>query len=299
MDLRQLSHFVAVAEDGSFTRAARRSNIVQSGISASIAALERELGVTLFQRTKHRAELTASGRALLAEARRALAAVAAGRVAALAANSAVAGQLRISVARITPKRVQLPRVIHEFRTANPQVDLIITERMAPEFEDLRSGTVDLVIAPSPGPAPGVTSIPLSTSQFMLAVADSHPLAARRSVRLSTLADEQFIDLPPGWITRRLSDRALADAGIPRRRIIEVNSIDFALLLIAERTGIMLLPEISADYAEGVTFVPLAAPLGVWEFFVSFLGDEPPTPVAGAFLSLLRSGPAERRGRKND
>jgi DNA-binding transcriptional LysR family regulator len=296
MDLRQLSHFVAVAEDGSFTRAARRSNIVQSGISASIAALEREIGVTLFQRTKHRAELTAAGRALLVEARRALAAVAAGRVAALAADASVSGRLRIGAARVTPKRVQLPRIIHEFQTANPEVDLIVRERASVDFDDLRNGNLDLVIGPSPGEEAGVTSIPLSSSTFMLACADTHPLAGRRSIRLSSLSGEQFIDVPTGWVTRRLADRALADAGIQRRRIIEVNSVDFALLLIAEQTGVSLLPEIAADYAVGVTFVPLAVPIGVWEYFVSFLGDEPPTPVAKAFLALLQAGPVERRGR---
>lgn len=68
MDLRQLSHFVAVAEDESFTRAAQRMNIVQSGISHSIASLERDLGVQLFRRSKHHVQLTAAGHALLLEA---------------------------------------------------------------------------------------------------------------------------------------------------------------------------------------------------------------------------------------
>src|SRR5579872_851520 len=74
MELRHLEHFVAAAEEGHFTRAARRANIVQSGLSLSIRALEAELGVRLFTRTARGVVLTPAGRALLPEARRVMAA---------------------------------------------------------------------------------------------------------------------------------------------------------------------------------------------------------------------------------
>ena len=75
MELRQLEHFIAVAEESSFTRAAQRLQVVQSTLSVSVRALERELGARLLERTTHRVRLTDAGRALLAEARNALAAV--------------------------------------------------------------------------------------------------------------------------------------------------------------------------------------------------------------------------------
>ena len=74
MELRQLEHVVAAAEELHFTRAAQRLHIVQSGLSASVRGLERELGASLFVRSSRRVELTPAGRALLPEARRALAA---------------------------------------------------------------------------------------------------------------------------------------------------------------------------------------------------------------------------------
>ena len=81
MELRQLEHFVAVAEERSFTRAARRSNIVQSGLSMSMRALEEEVGTKLFKRSVRGVVLTPAGEAMLPEARRAIAAVTSARVA--------------------------------------------------------------------------------------------------------------------------------------------------------------------------------------------------------------------------
>ena len=79
MELRQLATFVAVAEEGSFTRAADRLHVVQSAVSAGVRNLERQLGTRLFDRSTHRVERTDSGRALLPEARATLAAAQAAR----------------------------------------------------------------------------------------------------------------------------------------------------------------------------------------------------------------------------
>lgn len=292
MDLRQLSHFVAVAEDGSFTRAAHRMHIVQSGISASIAALERELGVPVFQRSKHRTDLTPAGRALLVEARRALAAVAAGKAAALAANASLHGRLAIGLARAVPQGMQLPRILHQFHIANPQVTLHLLELNGSGLDELRAGQLDLIIGP--GQATGITSIPLAKFPVMLACAETHPLAGRRSVRMSDLAGEQFIDLPERWTIRTLADRALADAGIDRPAIIEVNNLQLALRLVAEQTGVALLPDVSADYTVRPVFVPIRPSVGVWELSALFVGEEPANSPARAFLAALLSGPTERR-----
>ncbi|MER6768131.1 LysR family transcriptional regulator, partial [Amycolatopsis sp. NPDC000746] len=74
MELRQLGHFLVLADELHFTRAAARAHLVQSSLSSSIAALERELGAALFTRSRRKVELTEAGRALLPSARRAVAA---------------------------------------------------------------------------------------------------------------------------------------------------------------------------------------------------------------------------------
>src|SRR5689334_8428083 len=95
MELRQLEYFVAVAEDRHFTRAAQRLMVSQSGLSASVRALERELGSALFTRTTRSVELTGAGRALLGEATRTLAGARAAREAVAAVQGLLRGTLAV------------------------------------------------------------------------------------------------------------------------------------------------------------------------------------------------------------
>src|SRR6202790_2828543 len=102
MELRQLEHFVAIAEEGSFTKAARRLNYVQSALSVSVQALERELSVRLFDRTTHRVTLTGAGQALLPGARGTLAAAEEIRDIAAAVRGVLRGTLRVGIMQSLP-----------------------------------------------------------------------------------------------------------------------------------------------------------------------------------------------------
>ena len=95
MDIRQIELFIAAAEEQHFTRAAKRANIVQSGLSVAIRALEEELGTLLFVRNTRRVELSEAGRIFLPEARRIVLATKAARDAVLAVRGGLAGRLSI------------------------------------------------------------------------------------------------------------------------------------------------------------------------------------------------------------
>lgn len=95
MELRHLEYFIAVAEERHFTRAAERMRVAQSGLSASIRTLERELGADLFIRSTRRVELTEAGRALLIEAHRTLASVDAARDAVAAVQGLLRGTVSV------------------------------------------------------------------------------------------------------------------------------------------------------------------------------------------------------------
>lgn len=293
LDLRQLAHFVAVAEDGSFTRAARRMNIVQSGISSSIAGLERDLGVTLFIRAKHSVELTPPGRALLVEARRALAAVAAGRIAAVAAEASLSGHLDIGVARAVPRRLQLARVLDRFQLEHPDVTVTVNELVVTPGEALRAGSVDLVIGPDDGDE-GVRSLVLLHCEIVLACAKTHPFASRRSIRLRAVQGERLISYPRRWPTQVAVERAVRQAGIEYRPVIEVNSLPLVLQLVEQGTCVAFVPEALTELGTNVAFIPLRPALGPWKLTASYLGEVPRKPAARTFLDMLAAGPTERR-----
>ncbi|HEV7184227.1 MAG TPA: LysR family transcriptional regulator, partial [Leifsonia sp.] len=122
MELRQLEHFVTVAEERHFTRAAELLQISQSGLSASIRSLEQELGTSLFIRSTRRVELTTAGQALLGDSVRTLASAAAARNAVAAIRGLVRGRLTIG-AEPCLGSVDLPAELAAFRTANPGVEV--------------------------------------------------------------------------------------------------------------------------------------------------------------------------------
>src|SRR5271165_2552150 len=113
VELRHLEYFVAVAEELSFTRASRRLHVVQSGVSSSIQGLERELGVALFDRDRHRVTLTEAGQALLPEARATLAAAQAAADAVAEATAGLRGTLFVGT-MISTGSVDVPALLGRF-----------------------------------------------------------------------------------------------------------------------------------------------------------------------------------------
>src|SRR5712691_2570737 len=153
MELRQLEYLVAVAEEASFTRAAQRVHISQSGVSAQVRQLEHELGADLIDRSARTATLTQAGDAALAHAREALAAVAAMRQAVDDVNGLLRG--RLTVGMVTACTVTgLFDALDAFHAAHPGVLITLLEHASGELTDLvRAGVLDLALIGAAGEAP--------------------------------------------------------------------------------------------------------------------------------------------------
>ncbi|GIH51511.1 LysR family transcriptional regulator [Microbispora rosea] len=265
MELRQLRYFVAVAEESHFTRAADRLRIAQSGLSASIRALERELGADLFRRNTRQVRLTPEGRALLVEARRALAASDAARDAVAAVQGLLRGSLSIGSLQCL-HAVNLPAVLAGFVESHPGLDIRLRHGGSGELiEQVREGRLDLALVSRPAHEPDdVVVTPLAAEPLVLACAPGHPLATPGKVGLKALRGERFVDFPPDWGTRTRADEALAAAGVDRHVALEVTDVHSLLDLVGNGLGVALVPRSFSAKTARVRFLELADPVPMWE-----------------------------------
>ncbi len=245
MEIRHLTVFLAVAEERNFTRAANRLHTTQSAVSATIHALEVELDAELFDRSARQIRVTDAGHALMPKARAVLDAVAEARDCVDAVKGAVTGT--VSVGFMTSVTlVDIPRILGEFARAYPtvHVQLRASERGAGGLAALlSSGELDIAfLASSADPAVGLRVMELASSPLLLAVPDDHPWASRDSVDLAELADETFVDLPVGFGTRAIIDRAFANAGLQRDVRFETVDVAAAAALVRNGLGVAFLPE---------------------------------------------------------
>jgi DNA-binding transcriptional LysR family regulator len=287
MELRQLEHFVAVFEERNFTRAARRVHIVQSGLSASVRALERELGAALFARTTRRVELTEEGRALLGEARAVLAAADRARDAVAAVRGLLRGRLSLGVMQRVAG-VDLPATLGRFRERHPDVDIRLRQAGATVLaDDVRAARLDFAFVAVPAAQlRGVAHTPLVADPMLLACAPGHPFADRRSVRLAALGDEDFVEFQLGWGVRIVLDQAFAALGIERRIVCEVNDTQTLLDLVAHGLGVAVVPRVLAAGRSDVAFVDLHGRAPQWEVSLVTREDGGLSAPSRAFLAML-------------
>ena len=242
MELRQLRHFLALAEERSVTRAAKRELIVQSGLSNSLQALERELGTPLYIRGTRPVRLTAAGEAMVGPARRTLASAAQAEQAVHHTRDALTGTLRIGVSLSAQHLVPFASYLGEFTRDHPGIDLRL--RYAPALEMIsmvETGELDCVIGPAVSQVPGLRLTRLAGEPLHLVCRADHHLAGQAVVTIRQLAGERFVEVPLGWSARLLSDAAFAAEGIPRRVVCDVGDWELFLELVSAGVGIGFAP----------------------------------------------------------
>lgn len=282
MELRQLTYFVAVAEECHFTRAAKRLHVAQSGLSASVRALERELGAELFVRNTRQVRLTPAGTALLTEARRTLAASDACSAAVAAVQGLLRGTLAIGSLQCLHV-VHLPGVLAGFVADHPGLDVELRQGGSGELTSLvAQGKLDVAFVSRPAVHPDeVVVTSLATEPLVLACAPGHPLARADRVVPATLTGERFVDFAPDWGTRDLVDSVVG----PRHVALEVTDVHSLLDLVACGLGVALVPQSFSVKTESVRFIGLAEPAPRWETVT--VTANPPSAAAVALVADVR------------
>lgn len=241
MDLQQLRYFQAVARREHISRAAEELHVAQPSLSRTIARLERDVGVPLFDRAGRRIQLNRYGRAFLEHVDRALAELDDGR----RELADAAGLEHGSVAVASETLLTLTGLLRDFRAEHPGVDVRLFQSSAEQMrEQLRTGAVDLCFASQPIDGPRLERLELAREEVLLAVPPDHHLADRERVDIPALDDEPFITTRPGHWQRTLADRLFADHDLQPTIACEGDEPASTQDLIGAGLGIGLLPDIA-------------------------------------------------------
>ncbi|MFB9328521.1 LysR family transcriptional regulator [Paenibacillus aurantiacus] len=243
MDLKQLQYFVAVAEAGSFTQAARKLHLTQPSLSKMVRLLEDELGVQLIDRSAKPIELTDAGATILKSARKVLQSVDHMTGELEEVMSLKKGKLHLGIPPMIGSTF-LPPVIERFLTRYPDIRLLVTERGGKRLEeDILQGELDfgMVILPVKDEAK-YSILPCLHQDLLLVTDKQHAYAGRDTVPLHELEQEAFVMFREDFTVRHLIMEQCVLAGFEPRIVLESSQWDFMTEMIAARYGITLLPE---------------------------------------------------------
>ncbi|MFF9150107.1 LysR family transcriptional regulator [Streptomyces sp. NPDC014861] len=289
MELRHLQHFVAVAEERHFTRAAERLMVSQSGLSASVRALERELRAPLFVRTTRQVTLTEAGRALLGEAERILAQVRTAREAVAAVQGVLRGTLTLGTEQCVAG-VYAAGLLAAFHRRHPDVEIRLRQSASLDLaEEVSGGRLDLAFAyRTRADSDQLRAVPLATEPMTLLCHPGHPLAtAGKPLAPADLAAEVFVDFHPDWGPRRATDAAFAAAGVRRKVALEVNDVHSLLDLVDENLGVAAVPRHFRQKRETLRALPVrGVPDTVYETVALLPPPQATSPAARALMALL-------------
>ncbi len=258
MDLLQLRYFQAVARHQHVSRAAAELHVAQPALSRSIARLEAELGVPLFDRRGRRVQLNRFGAMFLARAGRALGELDQGQHE--LRDAAGLAQGTVAIAAETLRTVS--GLVAGFLAGHPDVSFRLSQSPVPVMSaQLQAGEVDLCLASQPLPGPALRSVELLSEEVLLAVPPAHRLARRTHAEVSALAGEPFVTTRPGYWQRALTDRLFADSGTEPVIVCEGDEPYAIRGLISAGVGIGLMPAMARRLAQDppVSWLRLDAP----------------------------------------
>ena len=294
-ELRQLRHFVTVAEELHFGRAARRLHMTQPPLSQSIANLEEHLGAPLFLRNRRMVQLTAAGSALLPEARRILDEAGALPELVRRAASGEAGRLALSFVSTAGLGI-LPDVLRRYRAAFPGVRLVLQEATSDvQFEELLAGRIDagFVIplqphGPDTAPDPSLDYLKLVEEPLVLCAPDGL-LPAKGALHLRDLPPLPLVIFPRA-VAPGLHDAILAcfrHAGITPIIGQEAIQMQTIVSLVSGGMGLALVPQsVSNLMRPGVEYRALQDTAPLAETGLAWRRDND-SPVLKGFLDLLK------------
>lgn len=241
--LVQLSGFVAVAEELHFGRAAARLHMTQPPLTRQVQALERELGVELFDRTGRAVRLTPAGRAFLQDARRLLQGAESAALAVRRVPTGQAGSVAVGFTAASAPGVLGP-LLARLRSDLPQVDVVLREMVtAAQLDELSAGTLDLGLVRPPVSRPELRSEEIRRESLLVALPPGHRLSDRQELTVEDLDGEDVVMYSPteSWYFYELLISLFRAAGVRVHYSQHLSQAHSILALVEAGVGIGLVP----------------------------------------------------------
>ncbi|MFG2006716.1 LysR family transcriptional regulator [Spirillospora sp. NPDC048911] len=274
MELRQLRYFVSLSEELHFGRAAAREHIVQSALSQQIQRLERELGVTLMERSTHHVALTAAGARFLIEARKILAQV---ERATVVARSATGASPTLRVGIIDSSYDSMPQILHEVQARHPRLTIHQVEASVPEqYQQLTDGRLDVGIGRAAAAPPQVTSFLFRRDPLGVLVPSGHRFAAMAAVPVADLAREPLLLAEEAQAPEfnQFTIEMCRTAGFtPTVHPGTVESIRAAADLVVQGHCLYCVPSSCIAALPGTTWRPLTEPASAYPWSILWRAEE--------------------------
>jgi LysR family hydrogen peroxide-inducible transcriptional activator len=288
MELHQLRYFCAVAETGSFSRAAEQSHVSQPSLSQQIKKLEDELGARLFDRLGRSVRLTDLGSAFLPRARAVLRELEAARGDVVERKDTISGNVIIGVIP-TVAPYLLPPLLTSFSRKYSQVRLSVVEEITPVLLDrLRASSIDVAILALPLRGHEFEAFPILTERLFAALPKKHKLASRSSLSLKDLRAEPFLLLRDGHCFRDTAVAACDRARLHPQIVFESGQFSSLLSMVGAGMGVSLVPEMAADKKVGCRYVRIADEQAARTIGAVVLRGRSLTRARNSFLSLVCS-----------
>ena len=295
MEMQQVRYFVTLAQVLNFTRAAEQCNVSQPALTRAIQQLEHELGGPLFHRERGNTHLSELGRMMQPYLAMILDQSAAAKEHARSASRLQKGTLTLgAMCTIGPQLVA--DLIIRFRTAHPDVQLVVIDGSAPQMiERLEKGELEVAIVGVPEELPeSLHQLPIFEEPFVIVLPPNHRLCARNPIRAAELHEESYVSRSNCEVFTAVR-RDLVDRGILMRKVFSSTRDDWVQGMIKAGLGLGFFPEYAVTDSDLVVR-PLVDPAYGRTIHVATVRGRPHSPTVGAFVQEARRYPWPASGR---
>src|SRR2546428_2027520 len=251
LEMRHLRYLLAVAEAGSFSRAADRLGISQPSVSQQMRDLEAGLRVPLFQRRGKRILLTPRGLIFQEHARAVLHQLENFLQDLNSEPGELRGALRLGVIPVLNVPL-VPQLLGSFVADYPAISITVEEISSTEIETaLEEGRMDVGLGFLTRHSPNLRYEPIYTDEFALIVSEPHPWWNRRVIHFSELHQQRLVQLPDSFVMRRMTDEISRKHQVRPRTVAEINAIGTLLRSLGPLEAAALMPKIALRGTEGL------------------------------------------------